>query len=380
MARGDLSRPRVAEFFAGAGLVGMALEQEGCEVVFANDYAEVKRNLYAANLDASHYVLSDIRDLDAADVPSVNIATASFPCTDLSLAGGREGLEGKESGIIWHFVRILDEMDGRRPPVVMLENVPGFLTSNGGRDLRDTIAALNDMGYICDVLALDARRFVAQSRLRVFVVASLLPLGSSGDWTPDEHRLKQVARFVEQHPGLNLQAARLPALPDHHDTLTNVVESLPPNDQRWWDAQRRSAFLGSLSGIQDDRLQLLRQSERVRHAAAYRRTRHGKAVWEIRSDEISGCLRTARGGSSRQALVEAGRGEVRVRWMTAREYARLQGAPSFEFGDASENQAKFAMGDAVCVPAVAWLARNYLVPLAQGSLSSNPRRQTLAHA
>jgi DNA (cytosine-5)-methyltransferase 1 len=214
----------------------------------------------------------------------------------------------------------------------------------------------------------------------VFVVASLLPLGSSGDWTPDEHRLKQVARFVEQHPGLNLQAARLPALPDHHDTLTNVVESLPPNDQRWWDAQRRSAFLGSLSGIQDDRLQLLRQSERVRHAAAYRRTRHGKAVWEIRSDEISGCLRTARGGSSRQALVEAGRGEVRVRWMTAREYARLQGAPSFEFGDASENQAKFAMGDAVCVPAVAWLARNYLVPLAQGSLSSNPRRQTLAHA
>ena len=85
MARGDVGQPRVAEFFAGAGLIGMALEQEGCEVVLANDHAEVKRSLYAANFDASHYVLSDIRDLDTADVPSVDIATASFPCTDLSL-------------------------------------------------------------------------------------------------------------------------------------------------------------------------------------------------------------------------------------------------------------------------------------------------------
>jgi DNA (cytosine-5)-methyltransferase 1 len=97
-------------------------------------------------------------------------------------------------------------------------------------------------------------------------------------------------------------------------------------------------------------------------ATAYRRTRHGSATWEIRPDNISGCLRTNGGGSSKQALVEAGNGNVRVRWMTAREYARLQGAPFFRFDSATESQAKFAFGDGVCVPAVAWLARHCLVP------------------
>ena len=55
-------------------------------------------------------------------------------------------------------------------------------------------------------------------------------------------------------------------------------------------------------------------------------------MWEIRGDEISGCLRTGKGGSSRQALVEAGQGDVKVRWMTAREYCRLQGAPDLNLG------------------------------------------------
>ena len=62
-------------------------------------------------------------------------------------------------------------------------------------------------------------------------------------------------------------------------------------------------------------------------------------MWEIRSDDIAGCLRTARGGSSRQALVEAGHGELRVRWMTPREYARLQGAPEhFDYSAVTESR------------------------------------------
>jgi len=55
-------------------------------------------------------------------------------------------------------------------------------------------------------------------------------------------------------------------------------------------------------------------------------------------------------------------GKVRVRWMTALEYARLQGVPNFKFESATESQAKFAFGDGVCVPAVAWIARHCLIP------------------
>jgi DNA (cytosine-5)-methyltransferase 1 len=98
-------------------------------------------------------------------------------------------------------------------------------------------------------------------------------------------------------------------------------------------------------------------------ATAYRRTRRGVAVWEIRADKLSGCLRTTAGGSSKQAIVEAGKGSLRIRWMTALEYARLQGIPDLNFGGASESQVRFALGDAVCVPAVEWLGRHLVLPL-----------------
>lgn len=86
-------------------------------------------------------------------------------------------------------------------------------------------------------------------------------------------------------------------------------------------------------------------------------------MWEIRSDDIAGCLRTARGGSSRQAVVEAAANSVRVRWMTPREYARLQGAPEeFDYSAVTEIQALSGFGDAVSVPVISWLAENALRP------------------
>jgi DNA (cytosine-5)-methyltransferase 1 len=66
--------------------------------------------------------------------------------------------------------------------------------------------------------------------------------------------------------------------------------------------------------------------------------------------------------------VRAGRGSVSVRWMTPREYARLMGAGDYRLDGVRTNQALFGFGDAVCVPAVGWLAEHYLVPLAQGRL------------
>jgi DNA (cytosine-5)-methyltransferase 1 len=91
-------------------------------------------------------------------------------------------------------------------------------------------------------------------------------------------------------------------------------------------------------------------------------------VWEIRPDDVAGCLRTARGGSSKQAVVQAGHGQVRVRWMTPREYARLMGAPEYRLDGLRRNQALFGFGDAVCVPVVTWLASHYLMPLLRGEL------------
>ena len=359
-------KPRVAEFFAGVGLVRMALEQAGAEVVFANDVSPVKARMYAANFGGEAFALGDIRALRGADIPDAEVATASFPCTDLSLAGNRAGLNGRESGLVGEFLRIVGEMGAHRPSAVMLENVTGFATSNGGRDLLATLEALNGLGYACDVLALDARRFAPQSRPRLFVLGAAAPPPSALDGEAPL-RPERVARLIETNPHLRTLSPPLPSLPaDSGRTLDDVAERLPPSDPRWWDAEGVARFLGSLSALNEARAAALRDAPRLTRRAAYRRTRGGKAVWEIRGDAISGCLRTTRGGSSRQALVEGGGGALRVRWMTAREYARLQGAPDFRWCAEPETQARFALGDAVCVPAVAWLARHWLLPLVAG--------------
>lgn len=357
------ARFRAAEFFAGIGLVSLALDASGIDVVWANDIEPVKARLYAANLGSDHYVVGDVRGISGADMPHIDLATASFPCTDLSLAGWRKGLAGEQSGMFWEFARVLEEMGDRRPTGILLENVPGFATSHGGRDLYDAISRLNALGYSCDIMQIDARRFLPQSRPRLFVVGATTPVGDRPLWT-DELRPPHVVDFAARHTDLRLHAGPI-GLPDPDmRTLADFVERVSGDSEIWWGTERAQAFFDSLSPLQAKRLEGLRSSDEVTWRTAYRRTRAGVAVWEIRSDPVSGCLRTARGGSSKQAVVEAGKGLVRVRWMTAREYARLQGVDdSFQFSDLTPNQVMFGFGDAVCVPVVAWIANSYIRPL-----------------
>lgn len=358
---------RVAEFFAGIGLVRLALESEGFSVVFANDIEPFKRDLYKANFTDRHFVLGDVRRVHGDHIPDIDLATASFPCTDLSLAGMRAGLEGSSSGMFWEFARVIEEMKDRRPAAILLENVIGFASSRGGDDMRDVIQRLNTLGYRCDIITMDAKWFLPQSRPRLFIVGSMhasapAPLSSVSSLRPE-----WVHRFMGAHPKLMFHAAQLPPPPRGRKPLAGCIEKLGPGDERWWDDDRVALFVGSLSPIQAARVNAMRVSARPSWATAYRRTRNEVAVWEVRSDDLSGCLRTARGGSSRQAVVEAGGGLVMVRWMTAREYARLQGAPEFKIDGVRQSSALSGFGDGVCVPVISWIAKHYLRPMLGGS-------------
>ncbi len=365
-----MSNGRVAEFFAGIGLVRLGLEAASFDVVWSNDIEIAKQEMYSRNfgvLGDHRFVLGDVGAVRGEDVPDVEVAWASFPCTDLSLAGWRRGLEGSQSSTFFHFVRIIREMGDRAPAVVALENVVGMATSRGGDDLRTAIAELNALGYSVDVLTLDARRFVPQSRPRLFLVGSKRPVRigqQNQDLRPD------WLQFVFDDPNLTTHQAELPAPPPPlRSGFSSLAERLSPAADEWWSAERTAAFVGSLSEIQSVRLEALRTARSVHYRTAYRRTRAGSPVWEIRADDLSGCLRTARGGSSKQAVVRAGRGTVKVRWMTAREYAKLMGAGGYILDGLRPLQAMFGFGDAVCVPAVQWLGEHYLAPLLAGEFA-----------
>lgn len=366
-------KPKAIEFFAGIGLARMGLERAGFHVAWSNDYEPAKRDMYLGHFGESDdhtFALGDISAVRAEDLPrDAALAWASSPCTDLSLAGGRAGLSGAQSGVFWPFVRLLEGLEGNRPEVVVLENVTGLATSHGGDDLAAAVEAFNKLGYSVDVVALDARRFLPQSRPRMFVIGAQ---NAPAD-TPEPHSelRPDYLQWVFGDTSLRTHRAHLPTPPGPRIRgLSKSVEALPPDDERWWGAGRTDAFVASLSAMQAERVAQLQHEKGLKHRTAYRRTRGGVPVWEVRPDDIAGCLRTARGGSSKQAVVQLGNGALRVRWMTPVEYARLMGAGAYKLDGARTNQALFGFGDAVAVPVVKWLGEKYLMPLIRGEMST----------
>jgi DNA (cytosine-5)-methyltransferase 1 len=362
---------RAAEFFAGIGLVRLALEKQGWQVVFANDIDPDKREIYDANFNGNHFQLGDIHNLSFADIPDCELFTASFPCNDLSIAGAWKGLEGKESSAFWGLIQILRDLGIRRPPLVMLENVVGFLQSHGGRDLETALLALNELGYTVDAFILNAVHWVPQSRARLFIVAKVdaicrdrAAFAMETDSRPDA-----LFTFINTHQNIRWDIRELPRLPKPNFLLKDIIEDLPDDDPQWWDRERAEYFFSQFSERHLMAARLMIGQKTFRYATAFRRVRYGKSMAELRTDGIAGCLRTPRGGSGRQILFKAGKGKYQVRLLTARECARLQGVPDNYIINVPLNQALFGFGDAVCVPAVSWLAKNYLTPIAQGLTS-----------
>lgn len=366
-----------AEYFAGIGLVRLGLEQAGWNVVFANDWAVDKQAMYSAQFSDSdlHYHLKDIFDLNPTHIPTTLLATASFPCIDLSLAGNLQGLTGKHSSAFWGFIHILKQQL-QRPPLVLLENVPGWLTSNQGQDFYRTIDALNQLGYACDVYAIDAAHFVPQSRSRIFVVGSQtqVPQSNPTNFLRRDDALTSTAlrRAIAKHPDLCWNFLDTPPLPKQRDTsLEQIVEHLSNQDDRWWSNLEVDRHLAMMSSINLNYLEVQKQQPIDSYHTMYRRVRDGQQRAELRKDDIAGCLRTAKGGSSRQMIVRSGKGDIQMRVMTPREYARLQGVPDTYPIPKTVNQALTGFGDAVCVPVIQWIAEQILNPLAIQILSQS---------
>jgi DNA (cytosine-5)-methyltransferase 1 len=328
--------------------------------------------MYEAHFGAADGTVHDRRDVHEVrgeDVPSVMLATASFPCNDLSLAGARAGLAGQHSGAFWGFIRVLREMGYRRPPLVLLENVAGFLTSHGGNDFREACLALNELGYAVDALQIDAARFVPQSRHRLFVIGwQTQPSGrvqSTPSFFESDARPGAVADFMLWHGDIRWAINDLPSLPLSTRRLCDILEDVPANSALWWNEERAAYLLSQMSVRHATEAQRMIRGHGISCGTVFRRVRNGNSMAELRTDGIAGCLRTPRGGSGRQILFLAGNGRYRVRLLTPRECARLMGADDFRI-TGSLNQALFGFGDAVCVPVVEWIARNCLNELAAG--------------
>ncbi len=357
-----------AEFFAGIGLMRMGLERAGWNVIWANDIDEDKMRMHQGHFtdDGAHFCLGDVHSLDPNDIPTVSLATASFPCNDLSLAGARRGLAGQHSSAFWGFIDAIKGMENRRPPLVMLENVAGFLTSHDGNDFKDACLALNELGYSVDAFVVDAALFVPQSRQRLFLIGkrenrTASHVAETLSFYESQCRPHALADFILWNPDIQWSIRALPPIAKANTTLQDILEDLPPNSVHWWTKQRADYLLSQMSEKHRAIADRMILGKEVTFGTVFRRVRHGRSMAELRTDGIAGCLRTPRGGSGRQILFMAGRRRFAVRLLTPRECARLMGADDFQI-TVSLNQALFGFGDAVCVPVIQWIAENYLTP------------------
>jgi len=357
----------------------MGLEAAGWSVVYANDIDPVKKSQYQLHFEDfdDHFQLGDIHKVKPISVPSVRLATASFPCTDLSVAGGRAGIRAGESSAFWGFIEILRGMGDRRPPIILLENVVGFLSSRDGEDFIDAMAALNSLGYSVDPIILDARWFVPQSRARLFVIGSRQAGVPVGGLLQRRTRPPALIKAILNAPQIDWRLSDHPEPPiETALLLLDILEDLPDVSPQWWSRGRAEYLFNQLSERHLETARQMIRRDQWSYGTVFRRVRlqsNGKkrSMAELRTDGIAGCLRTPKGGSGRQILFRAGRGRYDVRLLTARECARLMGAGDFRVSG-SLNDALFGFGDAVCVPAVKWIAENAL-PQAM-PLNVNARR------
>lgn len=376
--------PDFYEFFAGGGMARAGLG-DGWNCTFANDFSPMKAAVYRTNWGGAHFREGDVGKLGLSDLPGhPALVWASTPCQDLSLAGNAVGLgDGRDvltrSGAFWPWAKLMRGLvaDGRKPAVLVFENVAGALSSNDGRDFAIVARTFSEAGYAFGAVQIDAKMFLPQSRPRLFVVGVdrdlALPDGvrmvgpqpiwhtaaiqQAYDRLSDEIRA-QWAWWALPHP-----LVRRPE-------LATLIEDVPTGTA-WHAPEATRKLLAAMSPANIDKLKQVQAAGKRTVGTIYKRTRPhptdggGKIVRaEVRFDGIAGCLRTPSGGSSRQTVIIVHGDEVRTRLLSTREAARLMGLPDSYQLPKTYNDACHIAGDGVAVPVVRFLSQHLLEPLA----------------
>lgn len=340
--------------------------------LFANDLSEKKARAYASNWGCDHLVVGDIFELSSAHLPGhADLAWGSFPCQDLSLAGTGAGLDGKRSGAFWGYWNLIRSLnrEGRKPRMVMLENVYGTLTSHDGKDFDAIAQALAEENYQFGAMLIDAVHFIPQSRPRLFILGidsgmripdSVQSWTATPAWHPDA--------VIRAHNRLSKRQQALwhwwtPPMPKiAPGTIEDLLEHEPAGVS-WHTREETTKLLSSMSDVNRRKVMLEQASGDTRVGTVYRRTRGGIVRAEVRFDGVSGCLRTPSGGSSRQTILIVQGERIRSRLLSPREAARLMGLPDDYKLPERYNDAYHLAGDGVAVPVVNHIARTLLDPI-----------------
>jgi DNA (cytosine-5)-methyltransferase 1 len=369
--------PNFYEFFAGGGMARAGLGADWT-CLFANDFDHKKGLAYQANWGTGGELkVGDVNGVTLADLPGrADLVWGSFPCQDLSLAGGGAGLRGERSGTFYPFWKVVRNLisNDRAPKLIALENVTGTLTSHGGKDFEAICQTFADAGYRYGALVINASLFVPQSRPRLFVIGvrddvEIDPALLTPEPLEPFHT-KGLCKAMDGVSGTareNLIWWNIPTPCHRNSTFADLVEE-NPTGVTWHTPAETKKLLAMMSATNLAKVNAAKRAERRMVGGVYKRTRldeNGVKVQraEVRFDDIAGCLRTPAGGSSRQTIIVIDGNNIRSRLISTRETARLMGLADDYRLPRNYNEAYHLTGDGVAVPVVRYLAHHIFEPL-----------------
>jgi DNA (cytosine-5)-methyltransferase 1 len=359
--------------FSGIGGFDLGFERAGLRCAWQCEIDPKAREVLRRHFNVE--IFDDVKTI-GKDAGAVDVICGGFPCQDVSIAGNRLGFAGERSGLWFEFARVIEEL---APGWVVIENVPGLLSSNGGRDFTSVIQRLAQLGYGVAWRILDAQYFgVPQRRRRVFIVGSLgngratkvlfEPESLSRNTTPRKQTGKEVA--------FTLRASASSSGANGDGAITSTLVPVAYDARGNGNGRTVNTLTGDHAGGVSDYTPIVMDPKKKRPSTFYDGRgdqfgdvspaltvgmtagfgpvvmAHGQANAEITEDGSPALT------ANHEAPILFNGSEWRgVRRLTPVECARLQGFPD-DWNSWLSNAARYKQyGNAVEVPVAEWIAR-----------------------
>lgn len=350
--------------FTGVGGFDLGFERAGMKCAWQCEIDSHARKVLDRHWEKVRK-FEDVRNITGNDAESVDVIAGGFPCQDVSVAGKRAGFAGERSGLWFEFARVISEL---KPRWVVIENVPGLLSSNQGRDFETVLSALVEFGYGVSWRILDAQFFgVPQRRHRVFIVESLgngraaevlfERFGLRGDIAPGGKEGSgysgAVANCITTREGQRLNETietLIPVMMEYGNDRAIGIDVAP--------ALKTAAAKSPLIPVMVE--------NGYKQIFEFDKTPTMKAdkppiVWDFHHGEV----RLQEKGTAPTLTSHYGTGGnntafVNVRRLTPVECCRLQGFPDDWNDNVSDTQRYKQMGNAVCVNVAEWIGKRIM--------------------
>jgi DNA (cytosine-5)-methyltransferase 1 len=294
------------DLFAGIGGIRLGFEKFKGECVFTSEWDKYSQITYQVNFGDEPN--GDITKTDVKDIPKHDILLGGFPCQPFSNAGLKQGFNDTRGTLFFDVARIIEH---RRPAMLLLENVKGFVNHDKGRTMKIVTETLEELGYNVFYKVLNARDFgIPQNRERIYIVGiNKKKLGSIGFKFPEPtYKPTKVGDILESKV-------------DDKYTLSNKL----------WQGHKRRLKEHRAKG-NGFGYSLFDQNSRYTSTISARYYKDGSEI-----------------------LIE--QKNKNPRKLTPREAARLQGFPESFKIPVSDTQAYRQFGNSVAVPVISAIAK-----------------------